>query len=112
MTKRQVTIDAMHPNDWQRVKAIYVEGIESGQATFETEAPSWESWDASHLQIPRLVARADENIIGWAALSPVSKRQTYAGVAEVSVYVAHHHRRAVVGDALLRALVDESEANR
>jgi len=110
--KRPVTIDAMRPNDWQSVKAIYVEGIASGQATFETDAPSWKAWDASHLRVARRVARADEKIVGWAALSPVSKRQAYAGVAEVSVYVAREHRRAGVGGALLRALIDESEANR
>src|SRR5712691_3355873 len=82
----------MRPEDWAQVKVIYLEGIRTGHATFETEAPSWQEWDASHLQFARLVARDGETISGWAALSQVSRRQAYAGVAEVSVYVAVNHR--------------------
>lgn len=106
-----LAIEQMEPGDWAQVKAIYVEGIATGHATFETDAPSWEAWDASHLQCARLIARDGETISGWAALSPVSRRQAYAGVAEVSVYVAAVQRNAGVGRALLDALIAESERN-
>lgn len=95
--------------DWQQVRSIYLEGIQTGQATFETEAPDWEKWDASHLPQCRLVARRDETITGWGALSLVSSRRVYAGVAEVSVYVAKDARGAGVGRALLEALIKCSE---
>jgi L-amino acid N-acyltransferase YncA len=104
-------IAEMRPEDWAKVKAIYLEGIATGHATFETEAPSWEAWDAAHLAFARLVARDGQTISGWAALSSVSRRQAYAGVAEVSVYVAANHRNAGVGRALLDALITESEGN-
>ena len=104
-------IDQMQRPDWDEVREIYLQGIAGGQATFETEAPSWESWDASHLAIARLVAREDGRLIGWAALSPVSLRRAYAGVAETSVYVTQDRRAAVVGRQLLAALISESERN-
>jgi L-amino acid N-acyltransferase YncA len=94
--------------DWPRVRAIYEDGIRSGDATFETEAPSWEEWDAAHTEL-RLVAELDGEAVGWAALSAVSKRCVYQGVAEVSVYVADAARGAGVGRALLEALVARSE---
>jgi L-amino acid N-acyltransferase YncA len=103
------TIDLMRPQDWEFVKAIYLEGIATGHATFETEAPDWERWDAGHSPQCRLVARNGDGVLGWAALSPVSKRQVYAGVAEVSVYVASAARGLGVGGALMRALIDSSE---
>jgi phosphinothricin acetyltransferase len=102
-------IDAMTADDWGRVRSIYLEGIATGHATFETEAPSWADWDAAHLREPRLVARDGAEILGWAALSPVSSRRVYGGVAEVSVYVAEGGRGRGVGRALLEALVAESE---
>jgi L-amino acid N-acyltransferase YncA len=102
-------IDAVTPEDWPQVRAIYVEGIATGQATFETEAPSWGQWNVGHLPSCRLVARRGEVVLGWAALSPVSRRQCYAGVAEVSVYVGAAYRGTGVGTALLRALVTASE---
>jgi phosphinothricin acetyltransferase len=105
-----VTIDEMTPADWPRVRDIYLEGIATGQATFETEAPPWERWDAGHLARPRLVARDGGGVVGWAALSPVSARPVYAGVAEVSVYVAGTHRGRGVGRLLLERLVAASEA--
>jgi L-amino acid N-acyltransferase YncA len=104
-------IDQMQRLDWDEVREIYLQGIAGGQATFETEAPSWESWDASHLAIARLVAREDGRLIGWAALSPVSLRRAYAGVAETSVYVTQDRRAAGVGCQLLAALISESERN-
>jgi L-amino acid N-acyltransferase YncA len=102
-------IDDMQPQDWPDVRSIYLEGIATGMATFETDAPSWGAWDQSHLKFARIVARKDNQIIGWAALSLVSSRRAYAGVAEVSVYVASLHRSAGVGRALLARLVSESE---
>lgn len=104
-------IDAMKAGDWGQVRSIYLEGIATGVATFEQDAPSWEMWDAGHLQNVRLVARDGRNILGWAALSPVSERCVYGGVAEVSVYVGEQGRGRGVGRALLEALVEESERN-
>jgi phosphinothricin acetyltransferase len=102
-------IAAMTAADWPQVRAIYAEGIASGQATFETEPPTREAWDAGHLPHSRLVARHEGRVVGWAALAPVSRRACYAGVAEVSVYVTADRRGSGVGTALLRALVAESE---
>jgi len=102
----------MTPDDWSAVKSIYLEGILSGQATFEEDAPPWEEWDVAHLQIARLVARTDEGmVIGWAALRPVSPRACYRGVAEVSVYVAAKSQGQGVGRALLREMIRVSEQN-
>jgi phosphinothricin acetyltransferase len=109
MTKIECTIGMMETTDWEQVRSIYLEGIETGQATFETEAPGWEKWDTSHLSQCRLVAGADGSVVGWAALGPVSSRRVYAGVAEVSVYVAGSFRGQGIGQALLRALVACSE---
>jgi L-amino acid N-acyltransferase YncA len=102
-------IDPMQPEDWPLVKTIYEEGIATGQATFETEAPEYESWDAAHLHDCRLVAKMDETVVGWAALSPVSSRCVYGGVAEVSVYIAASAREQGVGRTLLTALINASE---
>ncbi len=104
-------VDQMRPNDWAGVRAIYIEGLRTGHSTFETEAPSWEQWDEGHLQTPRLVARSEDTLLGWAALSPVSKRHVYRGVAEVTVYVADGARGQGIGRALLEALIAESERN-
>jgi phosphinothricin acetyltransferase len=104
-----VTIRQLEATDWQQVRAIYLQGIATGQATFETEPPSWDDWDATHLQFARLVALADGELCGWAALSPVSKRAAYAGVAEVSVYVAEDFRKQGLGLKLLQRLIAESE---
>ena len=104
-------IDQMKAGDWEQVRAIYLEGIAAGNATFETGAPSWEKWDEDHLQFARLVMRDGERILGWAALSPVSKRTVYRGVAELTVYVAESARGRGVGSALLEAVIDESERN-
>ena len=104
-------IDQMRASDWEQVRAIYLEGIRTGHATFETEAPSWERWDEAHLPSARLVKRDGERVLGWAALSPVSKRQVYRGVAELTVYVAESARGQGIGRALLEALIIESERN-
>ena len=95
--------------DWPAVRAIYEEGIATGHATFQPEAPAWEQGDAGHLASCRLVFVRGEDVVGWAALSPVSGRAVYAGVSEVSVYVAARARGAGVGRALLTRLVADSE---
>jgi L-amino acid N-acyltransferase YncA len=95
--------------DWLVVRSIYLDGIASGQATFETKPPTWERWDRVHLPAPRLVAISNEIIVGWAALSPVSARSVYAGVAEVSVYIASGWHGHGIGRGLLETLVLESE---
>jgi phosphinothricin acetyltransferase len=99
----------MAAEDWESVRAIYLDGIATGQATFETEAPTWTTWNNAHLPAPRLVAISSERIAGWAALSAVSGRPVYRGVAEVSVYVAQQMRGTGIGRLLLEALVRESE---
>lgn len=105
-------IRLMGPGDWDRVKAIYLEGIAAGDATFETTAPEWTEWDKNHLPGARLVAvTGDGAVHGWAALSPVSTRHAYSGVAEVSIYVATESRGHGVGKKLLQVLIAESEAN-
>jgi phosphinothricin acetyltransferase len=101
----------MRASDWAQVRAIYLEGIRSGHSTFETGAPPWETWDEGHLQIARLVMRDGETIHGWAALSPVSKRDVYRGVAEVTVYVSESMQGQGIGRALLDGLIGESEQN-
>ena len=104
-------INEMSPADWKSVLRIYLEGIATGEATFETEAPSWEQWDANHLPFARLVAVADGLVSGWAALSPVSRRAVYRGVAETSVYVGEQWRGQRVGLRLLEKLIEASEAH-
>ena len=103
-------VDPMLPDDADAVLAIYADGIATGDATFQTEVPSWEEWDANHLGAPRLVARTvDGLVLGWCALSPISRRPVYAGVAEVSVYVGAAARGQGIGRALLEATVKASE---
>lgn len=106
-----VEIISLTPSDWPSVREIYLEGIATGLATFETGAPEWPAWDAGHLPFARLGARSAGRLTGWAALSPVSARAVYRGVAEVSVYVAAAARGQGVGRALLERLVAESEAH-
>jgi phosphinothricin acetyltransferase len=108
----EVNIEEMCTDDWARVRAIYSEGIATGDATFETNAPEFDAWDAAHLRACRLVARIDGEIAGWAALSPVSSRCVYGGVAEVSVYVGEKFRGRGVGRKLLSSLVESSERNK
>ncbi|MFD2516154.1 GNAT family N-acetyltransferase [Pontibacter locisalis] len=93
------------------VLRVYAEGLATGQATFNTEVPSWQEWDKGHLPHSRLVATLDGCVLGWAALSPVSARHCYRGVAEVSIYIGSGSRGKGVGSLLLEALIEESEAN-
>jgi phosphinothricin acetyltransferase len=102
-------LDAMRPDDWPAVRAIYEAGIATGNATFETAAPGWPAWDAAHLAEHRLVARIDGRVAGWTALAPVSDRCAYAGVAEDSIYVAPEAQGQGVGRALLAAVVASAE---
>jgi L-amino acid N-acyltransferase YncA len=103
------TIKLMGREHWPEVLRIYLEGIATGNATFETKAPSWGKWDSGHLPNCRLVAQEESKIVGWAALSPVSSRRVYGGVAEVSVYVAEAARGKRIGRSLLAALIESSE---
>ena len=100
----------MLDTDWPAVRAIFEEGIATRNATFETEVPSWEAWDAAHLPGRRLVATVDCDVVGWAALSLVSERHCYRGVVEDSVYVAPVHEGRGIGRALLERLVREGDA--
>jgi phosphinothricin acetyltransferase len=104
-------LDALRLADWEQVRSIYLEGIASRNATFETTAPTWEKWDASHLEFGRLVARAADVVLGWSALSAISDRCCYAGVAEASLYVGASHRGQGIGKALLQATIDRAESN-
>lgn len=109
MNREPITVSGLHPEHWDDVARIYAEGIATGQATFETETPTWDTWDAAHLDIGRLVARKGDEIVGWAALGRISDREVYRGVAEVSVYVGDDHRGEGVGSLLLACLIEESE---
>jgi phosphinothricin acetyltransferase len=104
-----IAVEPMRASDWPAVAGIYQQGIDTGDATFETRVPSWEAWDAGHLNAARLVAREEGRVVGWAALSPVSDRCVYGGVAEVSVYVAGAARGRGIGRRLLEALALASE---
>ena len=101
----------MLPSHWEAVKKIYEEGLATGNATFQTSAPSWEEWDTAHVSNSRLIAIDNDEIIGWAALTAVSGRCVYAGVGEVSVYVSEQARGKGLGKKLLDALITESEKN-
>jgi L-amino acid N-acyltransferase YncA len=103
-------IERLTEAHWPAVRRIFEEGIAGGDATFETAAPTWAAWDRGHLAGHRLVAVGDGAVVGWAALAPVSDRCAYAGVAEVSVYVAAAAAGQGVGRALLERLVADSEA--
>ncbi|MGZ4395838.1 MAG: N-acetyltransferase family protein [Gaiellaceae bacterium] len=105
----QTVVRDLRPEDWPQVAAAYRDGIRTGNATFETGVPSWQDWDAAHPDI-RLVAELDGEVVGWAALSPVSDRCCYRGVGELSVYVAAHVRGRGVGRTLLEELIARSEA--
>ncbi len=105
----ELKIREMRKDDWDAVAAIYQEGINIEIATFQTEVPSYESWDQGHIKSCRLVVTAKDQVIGWAALSPCSTRCVFAGVAEVSIYIKDGYRRKNVGETLLAALIAETE---
>jgi L-amino acid N-acyltransferase YncA len=105
----QVMIGLMNPRDWERVRTIYLDGISTGNSTFESSAPDWETWDRNHLPSCRLVARHGSEVVGWAALSPISSRQVYRGVTEASIYAAASARGQGIGTALVSELASASE---
>jgi phosphinothricin acetyltransferase len=105
-----MTIRELQPADWPDVARIFEEGIRTGNATFETTPPTWEAWDAGHLADHRLVVTLDGDVVGWAALSAVSDRACYSGVAEHSIYVAERVRGLGFGRQLLAALVAAADA--
>lgn len=102
-------LSPMLADHWQAVREIYRQGIATGLATLEQTAPDWSTWDASHRKDCRLIALQDETVVGWAALSNVSSRCVYAGVAEVSVYVAVDYHGQGIGKQLLTELIEASE---
>ena len=104
-------LDHMTAHDWEQVGSIYLEGVRGGNSTFETDAPSWDQWNEGHHEFARLVMREGDKVLGWAALSPVSKRSAYRGVAELTVYVTESARHQGIGRALLEGVIDESERN-
>ncbi len=105
-----VQFRSMQAADWPAVSLIYFEGMATGNATFQKEIPGWDEWDSGHLKTCRIIGLVGDKIFGWAALSPVSDRCVYAGVAEISVYVAGAFRGIGLGKKLLEKLVSESEA--
>ena len=108
----EIKVVPLKRGHWERVREIYLDGIATGQATFETSAPSWNDWDSNHLSFARLLAISDSGeIVGWAALSRISARAVYSGVAEASVYVAIDSRGQGIGKALLEGLIQKAEEN-
>lgn len=108
---RAVSIDGLRAEHWPGVASVYAEGIATRNATFETEVPTWEEWDASHLEGHRFVALHDGELVGWVAVGAVSGRCVYRGVVENSVYVTERARGQGVGRRLLEALIDSTEAD-
>lgn len=111
MNQVNYQLDCMKESDWDQVKQIYLDGIRTGIATFQTEAPEWEEWDKVHVLSCRIVARSEDFILGWAALSPTSSRCCYKGIGEVSIYVSESSKGQGIGTALLQRLISESEIN-
>lgn len=109
--ENKILIDKMLPEDWEQVREVYLEGIATGNATFQKEVPSWEVWDEGHILACRIVARSKGKVLGWAALSSTSSRSVYSGVAEVSVYVGQKSNGKGVGSILLKSLIEISEQN-
>ena len=104
-------IEEMMNQDWQQVANIYLQGIKTGIATFQTQVPTFEEWDNSHISSCRLVARSGDNILGWGVLSQTSSRGVYAGVAEVSIYIGEEYKAQGIGKTLLTDLIKVSEEN-
>ncbi|MHB1921082.1 MAG: GNAT family N-acetyltransferase [Chitinophagaceae bacterium] len=105
-----ITIRTFFDQDWPFLATIYQQGIQTGQATFQSVAPTWEQWDRSHIQCCRLVGEMEGIRVGWAALAPVSGREVYSGVGEVSIYVGTAFQRKGIGRILLGELIRQSEA--
>ena len=104
-----IMLEELRPEHWSEVERIYADGIATANATFETEVPSWEQWDRSHLSEHRFVAVRDGELVGWVAVSPVSDRCVYGGVVENSVYIDEQARGQGVGRLLLERLIASTE---
>jgi L-amino acid N-acyltransferase YncA len=108
--ERSILIEPLTADHWKAVRSIYLQGIATGNATFQQTVPDWQEWGEGHLPTCRLVARSERETVGWAALSPVSRRPVYRGVAEVSIYVAESARGCGIGARLMARLIADSEA--
>ncbi|MBZ9689304.1 N-acetyltransferase family protein [Clostridium estertheticum] len=104
-------IEEMTPADWQQVANIYLQGIKTGIATFQSEVPTYENWNNNHISSCRLVARSGDNVLGWGVLSATSSRCVYKGVAEVSLYIGEKYKGQGIGKVLLTKLIKVSEEN-
>lgn len=104
-------IRAMQDSDGPQVIEIYAYGLKTRNATFETKVPTWEKWTAKHLKHSRFVYELDGEAVGWVALSPVSSREVYKGVAEVSIYVGEKYLGQGIGTKLMQTVIESSEAN-
>lgn len=106
-----ITIEKMVDEDWNEVKAIFQEGIDGGNATFSTQAPNWNEWNEGHLKVARFVAKINDEIVGWIALSPFSNRDFHSGVVEDSIYLSEKAQGKGIGSKLLAACIEEAERN-
>lgn len=107
----EIDFRTMTENDWPYVSEIYLQGIKTHNATFETQIPTWDKWDSSHIKTCRIIVSIDNEIAGWAALVPVSARKVYSGVAEISIYISDKFKGQRIGTKLLEQLIEESEIN-
>ncbi len=106
-----ILITAFEQDYFDAAMEIYLQGIQSGHATFRTDIPKWEEWDKGHLACCRIIAFKDKTLVGWAALSPVSTRKVYSGVTEISIYVSTQARQQGIGNLLMKELISQSEKN-
>jgi len=106
-----VKIEPLTENHWPDVKAIYLSGVATGNANFSFTEPEWPGWDKAHVSSCRFVVTEKNKVLGWAALTAINDQCVFAGVAEVSIYIAENARGKGIGKQLLRALIDESEKN-
>ncbi|MFP7254657.1 GNAT family N-acetyltransferase [Terribacillus goriensis] len=106
---KSVLVREMVRSDWECVRDIYKRGIDGGNATFETNTPTWEQWNNSKLQYGRLVVEIDKEIVGWVALSPYSSRQVYKGVVEVGIYIDPDFQGNGIGSALIESVLNVCE---
>ncbi|WP_413376590.1 N-acetyltransferase family protein [Alkalihalobacillus sp. 1P02AB] len=110
MSPTDITIKKLEKSNWEQVREIYIEGLATRNATFQTEAPCWDIWDETHHHVGRLVAVVDGKVVGWCALTPISSRPVYRGVAEVSIYISKKYTNKGIGSQLMNSLIKGSEA--